>query len=164
MARIRQPGWWYPWIFVGGMLVVIAVNAVLVVVAVGTFSGFETEGHYRKGLAYNDNLAAAEAQAARGWTMRLDFRPAPVAEGGRLGDLVVRFADRAGQPLDRLTVEALFTRPTHAGHDRRFVLHPEGDGGYRGTIAVPLPGQWDVRVIAGRSDQHFQAIRRLVIP
>ena len=51
MARPRQPGWWYPWIFVGGMLVVIAVNGVLITMAVSTFSGIETEEHYRKGLA-----------------------------------------------------------------------------------------------------------------
>ncbi|HOT83126.1 MAG TPA: FixH family protein, partial [Candidatus Defluviicoccus seviourii] len=51
-ASGRPPGWWYPWIFVGGMLIVVAVNAVMAIVAVGTFSGLETTDHYRKGLAY----------------------------------------------------------------------------------------------------------------
>ena len=35
---------WIPWVFVGGMLLVVAVNGVLIVAAVGTFTGVTT-GH-----------------------------------------------------------------------------------------------------------------------
>ena len=61
MAGARPRGWWYPWIFVGAMAVVVVVNGILAWLAVGTWTGIETEDHYRKGLAYNENLAAEQA-------------------------------------------------------------------------------------------------------
>lgn len=162
--RPRARGWWYPWIFVAGMGVVVAVNAVLIWVAIGTFSGLETRDHYRKGLAYNQNLAAAREQDRLGWQMDLAFQREPDPDGGHRGRLDVRFADAGGAPLPRLEVEAQLVRPTHAGHDQTLALSGLGDGRYQGTIAVPLPGQWEVRILARDRDRHFQATRRLFVP
>lgn len=170
-ASGRSPGWWYPWIFVGGMLIVVAVNAGMAIVAVGTFSGLETTDHYRKGLAYQDALDATARQADRGWHVEVDFRPRPagsksdgVSNGQSGGDLAVVFSDRDGQPLDRLEVEAQFTRPTQAGFDQTAVLDSEGSGRYRASVSFPLPGQWDLRILARRDDAHFQSTLRLLVP
>lgn len=164
-ARRQRPrGWWYPWIFVGGMLVVIAVNAVLITAAIGTFPGFETRDHYRKGLAYNANLAAAREQDQRGWQMELAFQPEHDDTGGHRGRLDVRFADAAGSPLAGLDVQARLIRPTQAGHDQELALVTQGDGRYSGAVNVTLPGQWEVRVLARDGDRHFQATRRLFVP
>lgn len=163
----RPPGWWYPWIFVGGMLIVIAVNVVLVIFAVGTFSGLETTDHYRKGLAYQDALDATARQAELGWTAQVDFRPRPPGgeSGGQSsGELALQFSDRDGQPLERLEVEAQFTRPTQAGFDHKAVLDSEGSGRYRASISFPMPGQWDLRVLARRDDARFQSTHRLLVP
>ena len=84
VARQRADGWWYPWTFVAGMLVVIAVNIALVIYAVGTFPGLETDDAYRKGLAYNKTLAAARAQEARAG--RVDVRYAPRPRGRCRGE------------------------------------------------------------------------------
>ncbi len=170
-ASGRPPGWWYPWIFVGGMLIVVAVNAVMAIVAVGTFSGLETTDHYRKGLAYQEALDATARQADRGWHVEVDFQPRPagsksVGEGSAQsgGDLALVFSDRDGVPLDRLEVEAQFTRPTQAGFDQTAVLDSEGGGRYRASISFPMPGQWDLRILARRDDAHFQSTLRLLVP
>ena len=164
MARPRQPGWWYPWIFVGGMLVVIAVNGVLITMAVSTFSGIQTEEHYRKGLAYNQALAAAEAQERRGWQMTLTFTPESSADGRRQGDLAGTFVGKDGRPLDNLEVEAVLLRPTHEGFDVAVDLDHRGGGVYGATVFLPLPGQWDVHVHAHRDGDNFQETRRLSVP
>ena len=167
----RPRGWWYPWLFVGGMLIVIAVNVVLVAIAIGTFSGLTTEDAYRKGLAYNRTIAAAEAQDARGW--RLDLTITPQSPGGTAAGaaekatggmaVVARFADRAGQPLSRLDVRAFLVRPLGDGDDLALLLQETGGGLYRGTLPPPLGGQWDVRIHARRGDETFQQTRRIVV-
>lgn len=163
----RPPGWWYPWIFVGGMLIVIAVNVLLVILAVGTFSGLETTDHYRKGLAYQDALDAAARQAERGWRVQVDYQPRPAVGGSggpSSGDLAIVFSDRDGRPLEQLEVEARFTRPTQAGFDHKAVLDSQGGGRYRAAISFPMPGQWDLRILARRDDARFQSTHRLLVP
>ncbi len=162
-SKARPRGWWYPWIFVAGMLVVVAVNGVLITLAVGTFSGLETEGHYRKGLAYNDALAAAEAQQRRGWRMDLSFVPEPASGRPRPGDLAVAFVGGDGRPLFDLNVEAVLRRPTHQGFDVAVTLEDRGDGVYGAATTLPLPGQWTVQVHARRNGENFQESRRLLV-
>jgi nitrogen fixation protein FixH len=163
-ARARQSGWWYPWIFVGGMLVVIAVNAVLCFFAVDTFPGLETKDHYRKGLAYNRALAAAEIQDRLGWRMDLSFIPHTQAGNQHGGELVVSFTDKDGNPLRNLSVAAALVRPTHEGFDTSIDLNHGGDGHYAGMVAMPLPGQWEARVRARGDGQDFRKTQRIFVP
>ena len=164
MAKTRQPGWWYPWIFVGGMLLVVAVNGVLITLAVTTFSGLETEEHYRKGLAYNQAIAAAEAQERRGWRMELTYAAGPAADGRHQGDLAVTFVGKDGLPLDNLRVEAVLRRPTREGFDVAVALDERGGGVYGTAVSLPLPGQWEAHVHAYRGGDNFQESRRLFVP
>ncbi|QNT70627.1 FixH family protein [Defluviicoccus vanus] len=168
LARQRPSGWWYPWIFVVGMMVVIAVNAVMITLALETFPGLDTEDAYRKGLKYNQTIAAAEAQDARGWQMAVAVAPHPgeqtSAAGGRQADVVATFTDRDGYPLSGLTVEAYLLRPTNSGHDASAALDEQVGGHYAAMVTLPLPGQWDVRVHARRGDETFQATRRIMMP
>ena len=172
MKRRRADGWWYPWTFVAGMLVVIAVNIVMVIYAIGTFPGLETDDAYRKGLAYNQTMAAARAQEERGWHVDVRYAPAGTlaaagaaagAVGAHEGELVVTVVDKAGQPLYGLDVTAALIRPTREGFDKSLTLAPGAAGEYRGEAVLPLPGQWDVRVSARRGNEGFQATRRIMV-
>lgn len=168
MARVRQRGWWYPWIFVGAMVLVVVVNGIMAAFAVRTFPGLQTENAYNKGLRYNETLAAGRAQAERGWRMEAEITPEPQAAaaeaGEREAEVVVSFVDRDGQPLDRLEVEAQLIRPTVKGYDRTLSLGYRGAGVYAGTVSLPLAGQWDARISARRGTETFEATRRLFIP
>ena len=161
----RADGWWYPYIFVGGMLVIIAVNVVLILFATGTFTGLETEHHYDRGLAYNDNLRAAEAQEALGWTVSVDYvKTDPPAGADPHGiTLEAHFKDRDGQPIDDLDVRAMLVRPTSAGHDRQADMAPQGAGRYTAHVGLPLMGLWNIRVLADRADAHYQLNRRVQV-
>jgi nitrogen fixation protein FixH len=167
MAGARPRGWWYPWIFVAGMAVVVAVNGVMIYYAVSTFTGLETRGHYEKGLAYNRDLAAARAQAALGWQVDFAATPeAPAAAGSveRRLRLEVAFRDREGRSLDALEVRALGLRPVQEGLDREMPLAFLGQGRYGATLALPLPGQWEIRVHAFLGEAVYQHVERVLVP
>lgn len=164
MARKRRAdGWWYPWIFVGGMILVALVNGIMVFIALNSWTGLETEGHYRKGLDYNKNLTAAEAQAQRGWRVDLSWETVGRSGMRREIDLRTVFSDYNGNALDDLDVTALMVRPTHEGYDFDVTMTPLGNGAYTARANLPLAGQWSVRIHAFRGETTFQEVRRLRI-
>lgn len=158
----REDGWWYPWIFVVGMAFVVLINGIMVYIALSTWTGLETERHYDKGLAYNENLAAARAQAELGWLVDVAYTPSPIA--GDPGELAVTVTAAGDRPLVDLDVTALLIRPTHEGFDQEVRLDHAGAGVYKGPVAIPLPGQWDARIHARRRDAEFQEVKRLFVP
>jgi len=163
LNKPRADGWWYPWLFVGGMLLVVAVNGVMAAIALSTWTGLETEDYYERGLAYNEDIRAAAAQKERGW--KFDFAATPVKDDPAINaaDLRVVFADKKGNPLDRLEVRAMLVRPTQEGFDRQIALDAKGGGVYEGRALLPLPGQWSVRILAFTDDFTFQEVRRIVL-
>lgn len=123
--------------------IVFAVNGVFVYVATESWRGIDTEDAYRRGLAYNETLARAEAQRALGWRTELSL------EGARL---VLRLADRVGEPLNGLEVTGVARRPVDAAADRPLVFEWVGDGVYRAGSELPAHGQWDARISVTRRD------------
>ena len=76
--------------------VVFAVNGVLVFEALKTHSGVVAQEPYRKGLAYNERIAADELQSALGWKADLGF--------GSVGQLTLNILDRENRPLSALLI------------------------------------------------------------
>ena len=76
----------------------------------------------------------------------------------------VGFLDRDGKPVDDLTVDAEFVRPTVAGHDSRQGLSATGGGRYQAEVSLPFPGVWDMRVVARRGDLTYQLAKRIRVP
>lgn len=150
----RPRGWWYPWIFVGGFVLVFVVNGILLTFATVTFNGFETRETSDKRNAYNTKIAASEEQARLGWNGSLSLQPlSPSASGaGRTARVVMAFVGPEGHPLDGLDVSVVLWRPTQEGLDQRVELHPTGPGTYTREVDFPLPGLWELRVHAGRGD------------
>ncbi|MCW8086112.1 FixH family protein [Sabulicella glaciei] len=145
---------WIPWVFVGGMGVVVAVNAVLITSAVGTFTGVTTGRAYDRGRAYNHVIEEGRRQDALGWTAR-------VARSG--GDVAVTVTDAAGIPVSGL-LEAELLRPLDG---ERVAL---GAAAARGRFALALPealraGQWELRGRVSTGDgRHLDIRHRLVLP
>ncbi|MGE5476452.1 MAG: FixH family protein [Bacteroidales bacterium] len=163
MAMTRERGWWYPYIFVGCFVVVIGVNGALAYFAASTFTGLETEGAYQKGLAYNENLALAKAQEALGWSVDTKVTPGAIGTDGTSVEITVSYRDRAGKPVEGLTVSADVIRPTAKGLDRQIKLPPHGNGVYGGTYTLPARGVWDMDVAANGGGSSYQHSQRFVI-
>lgn len=162
----RKPGWWYPWIFVGGFAVVFAVNMTMVKFATSTFSGLAVERAFEKGNAYNAEIAAEQAQAQLGWTAAFGIAEStPEDDDVRLVRWRFTVSDKTGRPVDGLAVAARIERPTVTGHDVDMSLRPTGPGTYEATTRLPFKGQWEVRLTATRPGQPAYRLRdRVKVP
>ncbi|PHK94646.1 nitrogen fixation protein fixH [Pseudoroseomonas rhizosphaerae] len=149
--RPRRSGW-IPWVFVGGMALVIAVNGVLIWAALSSFTGVTVGRAYDRGLAYNDVLAESARQRALGWraTLRLEE-----------GVLALSAEDAEGRPLPG-GVQGVLMRPlTGETVALRFVA--TAPGRFIAEANPPHPGQWEARlVLTGPGGRALDIRQRLV--
>ena len=131
--------------------VVIAVNLVMMKLAIDTMPGLEVESSYRAGNAYNAAIAAAKDQSARQW--RVDGHLERGADGRAF--LEVEARDRGGAPITGLVFSAQLERPTDKRADRSVALIEQGSGIYRGEAENLAPGQWDVVLEAERGSERL---------
>ena len=156
MTGERRRGHWYPWLFVGFFGLVFAVNAVMIGIALSTWTGLETRDHYRKGVAYNEVIDKQAAQQARGWQAALSW----TALEETRGEIAVTLHDRNGDPITGAGVVVELRRPTQASLDRLVPLVARGDGRYVARETLPAAGNWDARlVIRNGDDSHIQMER-----
>jgi len=148
---------WIPYSFFAMFGVILAVNGVMLYMALSTFNGLSTDGAYDRGLAYNETLAAEAAQAALGWQVALDFaQTGPLA--GRLAVTAVGPGDHV---IDHAEVSVLVRRPTSEGRDFSQVLPAVPGAGYAATLDFPEPGQWDLRVTIAHEGGDYRVDRRI---
>lgn len=126
--------------------VVFLVNGIFFWFARDSWTGLSTEDAYRKGIAYNDKLARADAQRFLGWTTETEYASAGPGEGR----LVFALKTADGQPVRNREVSATFRRPVAEGIDFAAALSNDGDGRYVADVMPPAPGQWDVRIEVSR--------------
>lgn len=120
-------------VFFGVMLI---ANGFFLYYALGTFNGFETTDAYRRGLNYNQRVAAEKAQNARGW------QPA-VRYDQQARRLVVEVRDRRGRGrgVAGLRIAGEIRRPATDSSDQMIVLQ-EFKPGFYATALDLAPGQW----------------------
>jgi nitrogen fixation protein FixH len=141
---------------VGFFATVMAVNAVMVWLALGSFPGLVSANAYREGLAYNRTIEAREAQRVLGWQVTVD-----AAERGNPRRIEARFLDRGGAPLRELDVTARMVRPVVRGADRTIVLREVAPGIYRADDTVPSVGHWRLEIDARKDDRAWHMEREL---
>jgi len=149
---------WIPWLFVAGMALVVLVNGIMVYIAVSSFTGLQTEGHYQRGLNYNEVLAAERTEEELGWAVEIGF--AETGEGR--ARLSVKAADRDGNPLNDAGVSVRLIRPVQAGHDMDLTLAASGDGLYAAEVELPLRGQWDILAQIRHPSGNYSTSKRIV--
>jgi len=160
----RQDGWWYPWVFVGGFVVIITVNGIMAYIAVDSWTGLETDNAFERGQAFNTELAQKASQDALGWTVTSTFEHTPSTDNARAGILHLTFVDANSQGVSGLAIEAVAKRPTHEGFDQEITFAAQENGAYSAPAALPLAGQWELRVVASRGDEVFQLRQRIQVP
>lgn len=157
MTFLRQR--WIPMIFVFGFAVIVAVNAILVVTAAGSFSGLVVAHPYKKGSEYAQTRRDLTQQQALHWAYQM------WTERGGDGTLrlVTQWADGDRHGLTGLAITAEVSRPVENLPPIRVTLEELGGGRYAATVALPRAGQWDVRLDAVRDGRHFRAAERLQV-
>lgn len=153
-AHDPNRGRWIPWAFAGGMLLVVAVNAVMVYFAVSTFTGVTVPRSYERGRGYDAVLAEAARQDALGWRAEVRF------EGGRL---TVAATDREGRGVPG-RVEGVLLRPLEGG-ELPLAFTARGTGRWTAEVEAPRRGQWEARLtLFGPDEAPFDIRRRLMLP
>jgi nitrogen fixation protein FixH len=133
---------------------VFGVNGLMAYDAVSTFRGEVVDHPYEAGLAYNSQIAAAEAQTERHWKVDVTL-----AGGG----VRATFRDAEGQPIKGLTVTGAFASPADMKRDRRFAMSEKENGAYVGE-APPPAGIWDLKLKAARGGETlFQSKNRVTL-
>lgn len=134
--------------------IIIATDALFMVLAYRTFSGQVASNPYEAGLAYNATLERKARQQALGWS-------AAITDAG--GHLSLEIVDSDKRPVEGLKVVATLERPATVQGSRTLTLSPHGRGRYAAPLT--LAGAWDVSVVAeGAGGVRFEAERRLVRP
>lgn len=146
---------WIPWVFVGAMLLVIAVNAIMVTYAVDSYSGLAVDKPYERGVRYNEVLAAQKGQDALGWRVSLTAEQKT---------LILRLQDRDGQPLDNVAITGRLERPVSNDAPLPVTFIGAGDGRYVAQIATPHPGQWDVKAALHHNGDQYLLVQRVMVP
>ncbi|WP_315707014.1 MULTISPECIES: FixH family protein [unclassified Bradyrhizobium] len=139
---------------------VIGVNVTMMRLAISTLPGTEVDSAYSASLGYEKEIAAARAQAARGWKVDAHI------ERGQDGVAVVRVAahDRSGKPVTGLAFQGRLERPADKRADQAVELDEVGTGVYRGSAGQIAPGQWDL-VLEGdaRGERMFLSKNRVLL-
>jgi len=155
MTAVLEPrrSAWIPWVFVGGMLLVVAVNGVLVFAAVETFTGVTTGHAYDRGRAYNHVLAEAARQDALRWTPE-------VALAGSTLRIAVRDAD--GLPVEG-RLDGVLRRPVE-GTEITLAPAATAPGHWAETVELRA-GQWEARLrLTGADGRHLDIRQRVIAP
>jgi nitrogen fixation protein FixH len=139
--------------------VVAAVNAVMMIFAVTTFSGVETANSYQAGVAFAREAAAAGAQEARHW--RVNAALTPMA--GTPTQIELSAKDAADRPLTGLEANITLIHPNDRRRDRSVAMQSDGPGRFRGGLAT-LPGQWDLVIELSRGGERlFRSRERIIL-
>jgi nitrogen fixation protein FixH len=113
--------------------VIISVNICLAWFAIATNSGEVATEPYRKGLHYNDRIAADERQAGLGWKQSVELE-----HSGR--SLRVTITDRHNLPVRHLSLEGTIAHPATRKGEATLLFHETTDGSYLSEVVLSPGG------------------------
>ena len=120
---------------------IFAVNGIMMRFAYNSFSGIDADNAYRTGLQFTQDVNAANAQDALGWTVSAAIAP---DSGGR-HRIDVRATDGANKVPDDTRAIVRLIHPANRRFDRVIAMAASGPGQFSGFTDA-APGQWDVNI------------------
>lgn len=146
----------FPWFFVAGFAIVVAVNAAMIWLAVGSFAGLYTTKPRDRGLRYNEVIAEQQRRDALGWRIEARWLP-----GSRR--LEVAVFDAAGKPLAPTRLSAELVRPVEKRRPLPIALEATDIGRFAARVDLPERGNWDLDVVVEHDGQRFALTRRMFL-
>lgn len=145
-----------PLAFIGGFVLVIAVNGLMMWLAIASFSGLYSDHAREHGVTYNRIIAEQKARDALGWKVATSWQ----SDTQRLG---ISLADADGKPLAGARVSVELVRPAekHAPIDAD--LADLGGGRFGARIDLPLRGNWDLDIAVEAKGRHFAVTKRVFL-
>jgi nitrogen fixation protein FixH len=134
--------------------VIIAVNVTMAVLAGRSWTGLVVKNSYVASQHFNEDLAEARRQAARGWTSKLAYGEQHFA---------FTLKDSNAQPVVLDDLKVSVGRPASEVQDQTVALRHVGDGRYRGDVALE-PGIWMIRITGGAGEHAYRRDSRIEVP
>jgi nitrogen fixation protein FixH len=139
--------------------VVFLVNGIFLYAALSTYTGVVAQEPYRKGLQYNERIAAGERQTELGWADEVMLTRTP-------DSLILVLRDAAGTPVSGLFVKGVLGRPSTNRHDVDVSLTETAPGRYSAPLPTIEPGAWLATLEAvwpgtGNSEPVYRLRKRL---
>lgn len=136
---------------------IFLVNGSMIYSALSTHTGLVANEPYRKGLHYNDRIAASERQD------RLEWKEAATLT--RDGTVTISLTGPGERPVPGMSLNAVVGRPATNREDRVLTLTEASPGVYTGRVAALDAGAWlialEVRTEKQAEEPIFRARRRL---
>ena len=145
-----------PLVFIAGFAIVIAVNGIMMWLAIHSFSGLYSDHARATGVTYNRVIAEQKARDALGWKVATSWQP----ESQRLG---ISLAKADGSPLAGARVSVELVRPAEKFTPLDVHLTDLGDGRFDGKVDLPLRGSWDLDIAVESNGQHFAVTKRVFL-
>jgi nitrogen fixation protein FixH len=120
--------------FLGFFAAIFLVNGTMIYSAVSTYSGLVANEPYRKGLKYNERIAADEQQARLRW--------AEMVEVDRGGYVRMALAEEDGRPVRGMKIAGVLGRPSTNRHDIALQLVETRPGHYETSLSPLAEGNW----------------------
>ena len=155
-TRASSRGRYIPWLFVAGFALVVAVNATMIWLAVGSFSGLYTPKPRERGLRFNEVVADQLARDALGWRVETQWQ----ASANRLEIAVF---DAAKQPLAGALLSATLIRPAEKRPPLPVAVTAVDIGRYAASVDLPERGNWDVDILVEHGGRHYAVTRRMFL-
>ncbi|MDH4982395.1 FixH family protein [Hyphomicrobium sp. D-2] len=150
---------WIPASFVLFFIFLTGVEAVLITLAVGSFTGLSDPDPYQRGLTYNDTLKERKKDRELGWRISVDFD----RNGDLDGEVTVVAYDRDGTPLTTATVTGTIGRPAGGHEPVAIPFGPLISGKATARVSVPTPGRWFLYIRIEDGDTKIERRREIFI-
>lgn len=144
----KRRGRFMPWLIIAFFVGFIAILINFVMIAVANKPSEVTQHAYAKGLAYNQIIAAQEAQDALAWKALCEFKS---------GQLHYQLKDAKGVAIDGARVKAWFVSPANADKDQAHELIAVGSGHYVAKADL-AKGLWQVHITSMKDGKQFQSV------
>ena len=145
-----------PLTFIAGFAIVIAVNGIMMWLAIDSFSGLYSNHARDHGVAYNRVIAEQKARDGLGWKVATSWQP----ESQRLG---LSLANADGSPLAGARVSGELVRPAEKRAPVDVHLTNLGDGQFGARIDLPMRGSWDLDIAVESNGQHYAVTKRVFL-
>lgn len=160
MPNVQRPakpgeftGWHMLAIMVAFFGVIVSVNMTMAVFAGRTWTGLVVKNSYVASQNFNEEIAAAKAQKARGWQSTLTYRD---------GVISFKLEDRDRQPIIYDDLTLFFGRPAFEQSDGSVKLRHVGGGRYRAEHALAA-GTWALKVVGANGNLAYRRDSRLFV-
>ncbi|WP_456379085.1 FixH family protein [Thiolapillus sp.] len=153
-----------PWVlgWIGGIILVLSVNAAFIVTAFVTNPGLVEKNYYEKGQDQEQNFVSQQQARNRlDWHMKLDAIHQPVA--GEPVRYSFNAVDSKGIPIDGDKAVIQAYRPSDINADFNTEMQEIAPGVYSAELIFPLKGIWDLNVMLTKGEDSLKLTHRISV-